>query len=591
MNLSYSLPLAAITALGLISGCQQRAVQAAADAPVRIRWARDPETLDPMQQANPAAIEALNLLAPALLANDPELKKTVPYLVEAMPTSSSRGDSLTLLTFTLRPEAKWDNGQPVLAQDVALTLKLIFCSKAPTENARMTLDFIRGIELDAAQPRRFTLVCRGHGEALANAAGDYSILPEWALDPKGQLRAFSLAQLRSPSAAAKAVLDQVGERYVAADLNKHPEHVPGCGPYRLSRWESGKQVVFTRKANWWGGSLVNPPLVLQAKARELRYLILPDDASATLALRRGDIDVYPNLPARTQHQLEQNAAATAQLRFYNQLSYDVMTAGFNTSRPGLADSGTRQAISYLFDAPQLCQASQMGLGKLTSGLFTPENQADYNDSIPLIPYSAATAVARLQQAGWQRTAAGWQRKGVGEPLHIRLRYRVGDPTNELVGLQFSQAARSIGIAVEILPTESSLLSESLRGGDFDMYVLILKGSPLRSDLTPLLTKQGIGVSNLTRFVGTPATEKLLTALAVAETPAAHIRLVRKVQVMMREQLPILPLFFVATRIAATKQVSGLHVTSLKPGYLASTIEHVVASPVVAQISGINKNLN
>ena len=40
------------------------------------------------------------------------------------------------------------------------------------------------------------------------------------------------------------------------------------------------------------------PLVLQAKPKRLEYVIIPDAATATLALRRGDLDVFPQMPAR-----------------------------------------------------------------------------------------------------------------------------------------------------------------------------------------------------------------------------------------------------------------------------------------------------
>jgi ABC-type transport system substrate-binding protein len=546
------------------------------DAPVRIRWARDPESLDPFIQPNATALESLNLLSQGLMGVDHDRQVMSPVLAKAMPTVSSRGDSLTLVTFELRPEARWDNGRPVLASDVAFTMRLMFCPQVPAEGTRLGLSFVKATELDPQNPRRITFVCRGHEHGMTTAIGDFLILPEAYLDPKGQLRSLTLAQVQAPSPAVQAILQDVGKRYEAAQLSMHPENLPGSGPYRLTKWEAGRQVVFTRKTHWWGDSVAQRPLLLTANPSQLQYQILPDDASATLALRRGELDVYPNMPAQPYDRLEHSAAASEQLRFYTRPSLDVVLAGFNTSRPALADTATRHALSFLFNAPALLQASQLGLGKLTVGLFSPEDKRIYNDSLPLIPYRPALAEARLRQAGWARTAAGWQRAGV--PLQLTLRYRTSDPTYEIIALQFAETARAIGVQVQVRPTESSLLTASLRNGDFDIYVQILKGNPFLFDFTGFLTKEGVGQGNLTRFT-TPATDRLIKAVAQAETPAQQAHLLRKMQVMLREQVPFVPLFFTPTRIVASRGVTNLHLSVVKPGYQAAAIEHRAAEVV------------
>lgn len=536
---------------------------------MRIRWARDPESLDPFSQPNQAAQEGLNLICQSLLNVDFDKLRFGPVLAQAMPTRTTRGDSLTLISFQIRPQARWDNGHAVLASDVAFTMRLLLCPQVPAEGVRMTVDFVKEVEVDPADPRRITFVCRGHSPTMQFALGDILILPEAYLDPKGQLRAFTLDRLRRPDAPAKVVLDGIGKRYEAAQLAKHPENLPGSGPYRLTQWETGREVVFTRKSRWWGDSLRERSLLLTANPQQLRYEVLPDDGAATLALRRGDVDVYPNMPAATFARLQQSPAAAKQLRFYTPLSYDVVGAGFNTSRPALADAETRHALSYLFNAPALLQATQRGLGKPAASIFSPTLGSAYNDSLPLVPYSLEVAQTRLRRAGWAKTPAGWMRAGT--PLRLELRYRTGDPTYELVTLQFSQAARAIGVQVQVRPTEASNLTTALQEGNFDMYVQSIKGSPFRFDLTPILTKEGIGAGNFTRF-STPAAERLIKALAQAETPAEQTKLLRKVQVMLRDEMPLVPLFSVPNRVVAMRQLTNLHISPLKPGYQAAAIE-------------------
>jgi len=576
---TYSLVL---LGFGSLLTCCQHAAAPDTKSAIRIRWARDPESLDPFVQPNSAAIEALNLLNQSLLNVDYSTRSHAPQLAQSMPISQSRGDSLTEISFQIRPEASWDSGHPVLATDVAFTFRLLYCPRVPAEAVRFSVDFLRDLELTPQDPRRITMVCRGHSLNMDIALGEIAILPEANLDPKGELRAFSLQELQHPGPAAQATMERIGKRYEAAELGRHPEHMPGSGPYRLAGWNVGREVVFTRKAGWWGDKVSSHPSVLAAATLPLRYVVFPEDASATLALRRGELDLYPNMPARTFIQLKNSTEAQQQLRFYEQPSLDVLIAGFNTSRPALADTATRHALSYLFNAVELLQGTQVGQGKRTVGIFTPYNTQIYNDSLFLLPFSPSTAVTRLQRAGWHKTTAGWLRGVSQEPLHLTLRYRAGDPTFEVVALQFSQAARQIGLDVTLRPSEATLLSQTLRTGDFDMFVQVLRGNPFSYDLSGILTKEGIGENNLTRFA-TPASDQLIHALAAAETPAQQRLLIRKVQKMMQEQMPLVPLFFTSTRIVASHQLAPVNTSVVKPGYVASALTRTVTPSSVTAL--------
>ena len=170
--------------------------QPAGPTAIRIRWANDPQTLEPLVAVTSQALEVINLRHCSLLAGDYQHGRFAPWLAEAMPVVTQRGN-FTLLTYTLRSEATWDTGQPVLAQDVAFTLKVMNCPRLPTEYSRTQYGAILDIELDATNPRRFTLVCKGASQDVVVASGDYLILPEYSLDPKGELRAVPLPLLRT----------------------------------------------------------------------------------------------------------------------------------------------------------------------------------------------------------------------------------------------------------------------------------------------------------------------------------------------------------------------------------------------------------
>lgn len=569
--------------IGLLTGCMGPGPKT--DGTVRILWTRDPETLDPLVNLNPNASDANNLLHLALLQVDYGSQRYAPALADSLPRVRLLGDSVTLVTYRLRPAATWDDGRPILARDVDFTLKLMQLPGLPNQNVKVQYNFIRALRPDPADPRRFTLVCRGQAPEYAQAAGDFFILPEAALDPQGSLHPYRLAALvdRSLLARPDPVLTAIAQRYTRANLAQYPGHIPGSGPYQLVSWEKDHRLRFRRKAHWWADALRPVPFALQAQPQRLEFVVIPDNASAALALRGGRVDVYPQVPVREFERLRTSAAAQRQLAFYTTLSYDVVMAGFNTHRPALADRRTRQALSVLFDVPALFQAIQLGQGQRTVGLVRPTDARNYADSLPLLAYDPGRARTLLQQAGWHQAsaAAGWTRNQPGGPLQrlaLLVRYRAGETAFETIGLQFRAAAARLGINVELRPTEPDSFTSTLLAGDFDLYIGLLKGNPFIFNFAPLLHSKAIGAGNLTGF-STPASDHLIDAVAAASSLDLKARLLRKFQVMMREEMPLVPLFFRPNCLAANRRLTHLYPGSIKPGYAVAAISWAAPAAV------------
>lgn len=538
-------------------------------------------TLDPLAVPNQNASDAASLLHLALLQVDYQSTAYAPSLAERLPGVQLIGDSIMRLDYHLRPAAAWDDGRPVLATDVDFALKLMQCPGLPNEVARTQFSFIRQLLPDPTNPRHFTLVCRGQAQELINTSGDFPILPEDALDAQHTLRPLSLATLqawpasRAPHAAVAALVS----RYRQANIARYPSHLPGCGPYRLAGWEHNRHLLFQRKAHWWADGLRPAPFALQARAQLLDYVIVPDDAAAVLALRRRELDVFPHMPASLFQRLQNSAAARQELAFYTDPSYDLVSVGFNTRRALLNNKLTRQALGRLFDSAGLLTATQLGQGSLTVGLVPPDSRF-YNDSLPILTYAPAQAMALLRQAGWQRQpAGGWYNSTIAQPLALTLRYRSDESTFATIALQFQAAAAKLGIPVKILPLEASALTTALKAGDFDVYIRTTKGNPFGFNFATLLHTAAIGTGNLTGF-GRPDTDRLLEAISVEGNLPRKRRLLRRFQVLMRDEMPLVPLFYLANHLAASRQLRPVITSGLKPGYAAGALSWADSSATV-----------
>ncbi|TDN37354.1 hypothetical protein A8B98_02085 [Hymenobacter sp. UV11] len=517
-----------------------------------------------------------------LLQVDYQANVYAPALAERLPGVQLIGDSLMRLDYQLRPAATWDDGRPVLATDVDFTLKLIQCPGLPYEVARTQFSFIRQLLPDPTNPRHFTLVCRGQGRELINTSGDFPILPENALDAQHTLRPLPLAMLQGwhPDKAPPAVVAALVSRYKQANSARYPSHLPGCGPYRLAEWVHNRHLLFQRKAHWWADDLRPAPFVLQARAQLLDYIIMPDDAAAVLALRRRELDVFPRMPASLFQRLQTSAAARKELAFYTNPSYDLISVGFNTRRALLNNKLTRQALGRLLDPAGLLTATQLGQGSLTVGLVPPDSQF-YNDSLPALAYDPTQTLALLHQAGWQKQSNGsWYHSIIAQPLALTLRYRSDESAFATIALQFQAAAAKLGIPVKVLPLEASALTVALKAGDFDMYIRTIKGTPFGFNFSPLLHTNAIGMDNFTGF-GRPATDQLLEDISIEGNLPRKRRLLRHFQVLIREEMPLVPLFYLANRLSASRQLRPIIASGLKPGYASGALSWASGSANVA----------
>ena len=523
-------------------------------------------------------MDASNLMHVSLLQANSQPLALTPALAAQLPTVSQRGDSLTKFRYIIRPAATWDDGRPVLAADVACTLKLMSCPGIPNETVRNNFGRIQQIEPDAVNLRAFTLVCQGQSPDLLLNTSDFFILSEASLDPQHRLRRYSLPELRQWPATRPpdSALQAVARHYLAADLANHPERSPGCGPYRLARWEKDRYLTFRRKSGWWGQRVPGLPLALRARAAQLDYLVIPDASAATLALRRGDLDVFPQFPAAALQRLSTNPSDD--VRLYVSNSYDIALAGFNTRHPALADALTRRALSRLFDTAGLLRGTQYGSGQRTASVVAPFDHANYNDSLRPVPYDPPGAQALLKQAGWQPAPTGWHRPGPGGEQRLRLvvRYRADDALFTTAALQFRTAATAQGIGVELRPTESALFNKALADGDFDVFMRTLHGNPFTTNFAQLLHSASPSQTNATRF-SSPVCDQLIETIATTSDALVRTRQLRRLQALLQRQAPLVPLFFLPNRVAARRDCQGLYVSSLKPGFVAATIERMAAA--------------
>ncbi|WP_243409561.1 ABC transporter substrate-binding protein [Pontibacter virosus] len=515
-------------------------------------------------------MQIINLLYQSLLTVDLEDNELKPGLASAFP-EVERKDSLTFFHYQLRPEAEWSDGSPVTAQDVAFTLKVLKSPFIRNENIRSQIEFIHDIQLDASDPKKFTLICQGFTPEMQLLTGDFFILPSYLLDPQ---QAFATIPLQAWSTADSSRYNTDRTRAVAARCNKlgSPESkdiLQGSAGYQLAEWATGQYVVLKRKENWWGKNTGSTTGYLTANPDQINFQIIPDNTTALLALKNAQLDVLDNIPVNDFEKLRQDEGFLKNYELHTPQGYDLIYAAINTRKPKLRDKRTRQAIAHLMDIPGMIRVSQQSYATPTVGPIPPDRKELYHPQLQPRSYDPGQATTLLKSAGWIQEQKGWYRNidGQRQDLRIELLYRAGNTMYEQMALIFQQHAAQAGIPVTLLPLEGNVYNQRIDQRDYDMHFRGISGNPFVFNFKPLFHTSfaGPGGFNTTGF-GTPESDQLLNQINEAENETDKARLLHRLQEIIQEEAAFVPLYFRKERIAIHSRFTDTKVSGIRPHY-------------------------
>jgi peptide/nickel transport system substrate-binding protein len=284
-------------------------------------------------------------------------------------------DAQTELTFKIKPAAKWSDGAPVTAEDVAYTWATHVKYETPTGAANK--DYIDTIE--AVDPQTVVIKAKlgDNGSAvnplLVNAyvSSNYVIQKAWT----------EKLEERSGGDATKLLADPA-------------EDVVYSGPYHKFFADDTK-VVYVRDDNYWGqdasmwGKLPAP--------KYLAHVIYKDNAAGSVALAQGEVDVSQQFNSNVQVLWESYGLPVS--TYLPEPPYGIgaslPTAFYNLKSPGLDNVAVRKAIAMAVDYPTIIANAMTNqsatFDQVPRSLMnpTPGEQAMYDQA----------AVADLQWAG------------------------------------------------------------------------------------------------------------------------------------------------------------------------------------------------
>lgn len=542
-------------------------------ADVVVHELSDADMLNPYNYSDAGAGYIIQNLFQSLISIDFRSLELVPVLAVSRPEITKTDNGGLLITYEIRPEAVWDNGEPITGHDVEFSLKVIKNPKVNNQRIRPYYEFIEDILIDPDNPKKFTLVASEVYILAEAASGDYSIIPAHTYDPKGLMKDFTIPQLNEQGDALSndPKIIEFANDFNSEKYMREKDFIEGSGAYQLGEWLTGQRIVLNKKQNWWGDNVTNNSnIYLEANAPSITYQTINDQTTALVALKAGNIDVNRAIKAKDFIDLKKSDKFNENFHAHtpDQLEYNYI--GINMRNPILKDRKVRVALAHLVDVPKIIELVQYGLATQIVGPIHYTNKKDYNDQIKPYEFSPEKAKALLAEAGWNDTDGdGVLDKmidGRKTPFEITYIYNTGNDERKAVGLMLQEEARKVGIKINVQNQEWSVFLDNTKSHRFDIFHGGWISTPVPNDHKQIYhTTSTEGGSNY-MFFGNARSDALIDSIRVELDEERRGELNKEFQQILHEEVPMIYMFARKNKLAIHKRFDNADPSVMRPGY-------------------------
>ncbi len=446
-----------------------------------------------------------------------------PDLAESWGTSADG----TIYNFTLRPNALWQDGEPVTSDDIVFTINLIMSSGSlfPQD----IKDLWSEIEIKQLDEKNLKFT-------LPEPYAPFLDYVTFGVLPKHLLESITPEQLSS------------------AEFNLKPI---GTGPYKFDHLivEDGqiRGVVLTLNEQYY----LNKPFIPQVV---FRYYA--DSAGALDAYEQGEVLGVSQIG----NKVLEKALADPTLSIYTsrlpQLSMVFLNLK-NPATPFLQDAKVRRALMMGLNRKAIVANFLGGQAIIADGPILPGSWA-YYDGIEHIEYDPEAAANLLKTEGYVLPASGGDvREKEGQPLALTL-VHPDDELHTQIAEMIQNNWGQIGVRVDLQPASYEMLVRDYlapRSYQTALVDLTMARTPDPDPYPFWHQAEATGGQNYSQWDDRTASEYLETARTSTDF-TDRTRLYRNFQVIFSKELPSLPLYYPVYSYGVDSQVQGVQVAPL-----------------------------
>ena len=516
------------------------------------------DKFNPFSMKGVAAAGVANLMFETLAINSADEVATMyGLLAEDMQLAPDR----LSMTFRLNPQARFNNGDSVLADDVKYSFDTLIAKGAP-QFKMIYADVKQCVVLDATTVR---FDFKAANRELPLIVGGMPVFSrKWAAGTP-----FDKIQLTAPIAS---------------------------GPYLIERYDLGRSIVFKRNPNYWGSAL--PTRKGSYNFDRIFYRFYKDDVARLEAFMAGEFDVVVEYRAKNWaraykgKKFEDGSIIKTNLKHSNGAGMQ----GFvmNLRRAPFQDIRVRRALALALDfewmnrqlfygqyvridsffsnselgAHGLPSPAELALleplrAQLDPAVFGPTPLPPRTDPPSSLRANLLQARDLLKQAGWEYRD-GALRNAKGEIFSFEI---LDDQSalSRIIGV-YVRNLEKLGIQVRQRTADNALVQKRMEEFDFDMTSVRFPDvvSP-GNDMFDMLGSKAADEkgSNNAWGLKDPAVDKLVSALVAADTRANLVAASRALDRVLLHKYIVVPHWYLATHRIAYRNRFGIPQTAPK----------------------------
>lgn len=460
----------------------------------------EPESLHPIMAGDLYSSNVFSYTHDSLCAHDIQTWEFSPRLAEKWEVAK---DGLSI-TFFLRKNLFFQNGDPVTAEDVKFSLDAI---REPKHQALNQLPYFEKIsKVEVINPTTIKFILSEKYFKNLSTICTMTIIP-------------------------KSVYGNIDK---SIKMNKE---TIGAGPYKLEKYDKGQSILLTRFDKWYGKDV--PELKGFYNFDKIMIRFTKDDNILIERLKKGDFDFAALSTESFKKAVGPQFGKTV---FANKVENNQPKGygfiGFNFKNDILKDKNVRLAFAHLVNREEMNKKFFNGWNYLAIGpVDVKSSQAP--DIKPIL-FDTKKAQEILKQAGWTDS----DKNGIldkvinGQKKELSLSFVYANKDAEKWWTIVKEDAKKVGVNIDLKFMEWNSFIKNIDDRNFDLMAMGWGGGDIESDPKQIWHSSSMGKGG-SNYIGysNPEVDKLIDQGRGEMDQAKRSKVFKKVYGMIADDVP------------------------------------------------------
>ena len=476
----------------------------------------DPETLDQHKTSTVYEAHILRDLYEGLVAYSADGK-----IIPGSATEWTVSDDGKVYTFKMRPDAKWSNGDPVVAGDFAFSLKRIMNPETGAKYASVLYPILNAEAVNKGE--------KPIDELGVKAIDDATL--EITLNAPTPFFIDLLAH-QTGLPVHPASVEKYGSDFVKA------ENIVTNGAFTLAEFVPNDHIKAVKNPNYYDADKV--------ALDEVDYYPTEDRGAALRRFQAGELDTNNDAPTEQVDFMKKELGDQFRVAPYLGTYYYAV----NMKDENLAKREVRQALSMTIDREFL--ADEIWGSTMVPGYsLVPPGIGNYGEPA-YADYKDMSMIDREEKAIELMKEAGF---GPDHPLKLTINYNTSE-NHKNTAVALADMWKPLGVEIELINTDTKTHYAMLRDkGDFDLARAGWIGDYSDPQNFLFLVESDNDGFNYANYAN-PEYDKLMDEASATVDLEKRAAILKSAEKIFMEDLPFIPMMYYGSMNLVSDKVSG-----------------------------------